>query len=63
MMEINHSMVAIIAKLGDSAIELDSIQFAPISLIDAVINEDGTTGGDPVVLTQRKAAVSVEDGR
>ncbi len=46
MVEINNSEIAVIGKLGDSAIEVDSNQFAAPTHIGCVIKEDGTTGRD-----------------
>ena len=42
MVEINDSETAVIAKQGDSAIELDSKQLAAVTYIDRVIEEGGT---------------------
>ena len=63
MVEINNSKVAVIGKLGEGAIELDSRQFAAMTHINCIIKEDGTTGGDAGRAHPSQAAVRIEDGR
>ena len=56
VVEINDSETAVIAKQGDSAIEIDSKQLVAMSQINSVIKEGGSTAFRmPAVPTHRSA--------
>ena len=63
MVEINNSETAVIGKHGDSAIEVDSRQFAAMTQIGCVIKEGGTTDRDAGRAHPPQCAVRIDDGR
>src|SRR4029077_17590406 len=63
MVETINFETAVIANLGDSAVEVDSSYFAAMTQIDCVIKEDGTTEGDAGRAHPPQCAVRIDDGR
>ena len=63
MMEINNSETAVIAKEGDSAIEIDSRQLVAMTQIGCVIKEGETTDRDAGRAHPPQCAVRIDDGR
>src|SRR5206468_3782586 len=63
MVEVNNSNVAVISKVCNHAIKVDSIQYAANTQIGCIIKEDGTTGRDAACAYPPYCTVRIDDGR
>src|SRR5437762_800392 len=63
VVEKSDADVAIIAKLGGSAVEIDPIQLGAMSKISSVIKEDGNTARKASGAHPAQCAVCIDDGR
>ena len=55
MVKLDDSETAVIGKVGDSAVEVDSRQLMAMTYIDGIIKEDGANDEMPAVSTHRSA--------
>src|SRR5262249_27345637 len=63
VVKIDDSEVAVIGKLGYSAVEINSNQFAAPTHIGCVIKKDRPTGGDASRAYPSQCAVRIDDAR
>ncbi len=63
MVEIDNSETAVIANLGESAIELDSSQQVAMTQINCVIKKGGANDGDACGAHPSQCAVGIDDDR